>query len=381
MHEPRENSTKPILIFPGGAPRSLEFLEKCQRENQPVIGASSLGHDPSRARYPGWLYLPYITEAAFDQALIEAISKAGIGGIYTANPVVWDRIHRIASQLPAGVGLVNELPASAELTPFRSARAYAQTWLAAPLPLASATPAKPALSEIELAALFKHADIIPGMCDHEKIYALCEIARYSVSGDLVEIGSWWGKSAFVLARLASCHAIGKLLCIDPWTNDNLVQHDDAGLVDSVSAQYDADEALTVFHMNLLPYNQQHINFLRMTSMQAVRHYTGHDTVESAAFGSTRFYKKIAILHIDGNHTYAAVKADVVSWCGLVTAGGWIIIDDYVWPYGDGPRRAGDEFLAQHMSSISSAFLIGSALFIQLREHLSPQRPGQTASFP
>src|SRR5258707_10756515 len=48
----------------------------------------------------------------------------------------------------------------------------------------------------------RYADIIPGMCDDDKFHALLETARYSVNGDIVEIGSWWGKSAFILARLA-----------------------------------------------------------------------------------------------------------------------------------------------------------------------------------
>ena len=46
-------------------------------------------------------------------------------------------------------------------------------------------------------------------------------------------------------------------------------------------------------------------------------------------------------------------------------GGWIIIDDYIWPYGDGPRRVGDEFLAAERERIDTAFVTGSALFIRL----------------
>src|SRR5450759_4580485 len=120
-----------------------------------------------------------------------------------------------------------------------------------------------AISEIELAALFRHADLISGMCDHEKNCALGEIARHSTSGDIVEIGSWWGKSAFILARFAHCYEIVNLLCVDPWSNEHLVQNDEKGLVDSGSAQMDAGEALVVFEMNLLPYSSNHVNYLRM----------------------------------------------------------------------------------------------------------------------
>ena len=45
-------------------------------------------------------------------------------------------------------------------------------------------------------------------------------------------------------------------------------------------------------------------------------------------------------------------------------GGWIVIDDYTWPFGDGPRRVGDEFLAANRDRISAAFVMGGALFIR-----------------
>ncbi|MFC5475985.1 class I SAM-dependent methyltransferase [Paraherbaspirillum soli] len=359
------SGAKPILIFPGGMPRSLEYMQKCRREGQAVIGASSLALDASQEKYPAWLSLPFVTEPEFDEALKQAIAASDIGGIYTPNMVVWDYLNRVLPQLAPGVTLVNDSPANMELSGYRTARQHAQTLLAQPLPLASNIASKPSMAALELAALFRHADVIPGMCDHEKFCVLCEIARRSPAGDIVEIGSWWGKSAFILARLARCYGIGKLLCVDPWSNAHLVQNDAQGMVDKVSAQVDAEEALAVFEMNLLPYNADHVNYLRMPSTDGAQHYRAQREVTTAAFGTTRYAGQIAILHIDGNHSYAAAKADIEAWSGLVMAGGWIIVDDYIWPYGDGPQRAGDEFIAAHRDDIDVAFVMGSALFLQL----------------
>ncbi|MDO8786809.1 MAG: class I SAM-dependent methyltransferase [Sulfuritalea sp.] len=359
------NSAKPILIFPGGMPRSLEYLQKCLRDGQAVIGASSLEYDVSREKYPSWLYLPYVTQPEFINALKQVILKFDIGGVYSPNPVAWNYLNRVLKEIAPGVPLVNNSPIDAELSGYRAARSRAHTLLERPLPLASDLVTKPSISEGELAALFRHADVIPGMCDHEKICALCEIARRSASGDVVEIGSWWGKSAFILARLARCYEIGNLLCVDPWSNEHLVQNDEKGLVDSGSAQMDAGEALMVFEMNLLPYSGDHVNYLRMPSTDGAKHYRGHTSATTTAFGITNYRGHIAILHIDGNHSYAAAKADVLAWSGFVVNGGWIIVDDYVWPYGDGPQRAGDEFLAENANRIDVAFVMGSALFIQL----------------
>ncbi len=330
-----------------------------------MIGSSSLDYDVSRQQYPAWTHLPYITHPDFNSALVQRIGEFGIAGIYSPNPVVWNYLNQVLKNLAPEVRLVNDSPVSAELDGFRVARERANAWLANSLPLASALTRRDALSAIELAALLRHTAQIPGMCDDEKLRALCEIARITPAGDIVEIGSWWGKSAFVLGRLAHCHRIGKLLCVDPWSNEHLVQRDEKGLVDSGSALMDADEALTVFEMNLLPYNFNHVNYLRMPSTEGAAYYRANRRVTTDSFGTTEYRGQIAILHIDGNHSYTAVKADVVGWQGFVMPGGWLVIDDYLWPYGDGPKRAGDEFLVENSKRIEAAFVMGGALFIQL----------------
>lgn len=365
-----------ILVFPGGMPKSLEFLQQCVTDGKTVLGASSLAHDPTRQQYPAWAHLPYVTDAGFDAALQALVASHGIRGIYTPNPVIWDHLHRTLQALAPGVALLNTSPADAELAAYRKAQAQVDAWLQQPLAIGVGQPVRPGASRLQLAALFRHAELIPGMCDREKMFALGEIARHAVDGDIVEIGSWWGKSAFLLAWLARCYGIGKLLCVDPWSNAHLVQHDATGLVDQVSAQFDANEALTVFEMNLLPYSHDHVNYLRLPSELGAQHYRQRREVHTEAFGNTRYQGRIALLHIDGNHTYAAASADLACWSGLVNAGGWIVVDDYIWPYGNGPQRAGDEFIARHQGRIATAFVMGSALFIQLSHCLEEQHATQ-----
>lgn len=355
--------TKPVLIFPGGMPRSLEFMRKCVRENRPVIGASSLGHDPARPQYPAWVSLPYITEPEFAEALREVVAAHNIGEIYTPNIVVWNELNGTLAEIAPGVSLANISPVDEMLEPYRSALAKARNLIESAYLLETGTPPRAWPAEIDLASLIRYADLIPGMCDDFKLRALVEIARYSVSGDVLEIGSWWGKSAFILAQLARCFGIGRLLCVDPWANELLKQDEET--VDSGSRQVDADEALEVFQIGLLPFNMNHINYLRLPSVEAAACYDKGDPVVTELFGKTEYTGRISILHIDGNHAYESVKADVEAWCGKVAGGGWIIFDDYVWPFGDGPRRVGDAFLAASGEHISNAFVSGSALFIRL----------------
>ena len=360
-----QRRSQPVLIFPGGMPRSLEYLEKCLRDGLPVIGASSLDYDVAQKQYPSWLFLPYITQPEFDAALAAAIEKHLIGGVYSPNPVVWSYLNRNLKDIAPTVDLVNESPIDSELNSYRAARSWARSRINQSLPVAAVLNQAAHLTELELASLYWYSELIPGMCDREKFCALYEVARRCPAGDIVEIGSWWGKSAFILTRLSSAYNIGNLLCVDPWSNEHLVQNDDEGLVDAESAQLDASEALAVFEMNLLPYGANRVNYLRMPSTEGAKHYGGDRNVTTATFGTTRYCGRISILHIDGNHSYAAARSDIQSWSGFVAGGGWIVVDDYVWPYGDGPRRAGDEFLAENIEYVEVAFVMGSALFIQM----------------
>lgn len=357
---------KPILIFPAGMPRSLDYLARCKRDGQAVIGSSSLAYDVSKPLYPEWAVLPYVNDPGFAQALQALIEERGVAGIYTPNPVVWSYLHDLLKNMNPPVKLVNASPVHDEMSGYRAATAHARKTLTTPLPIASQAGGKTPLPELQLAALFRHGNIIPGMCDDEKISALYEIARHCTRGDVVEIGSAWGKSAFILARLARLYDIGKTLCIDPWQSEYVVQNDDGGLVDSCIHHYDYDEALRVFEMNLLPYSAGDINYLRMPSVEAEQLYRQQLPVHSPSFGSTTYAGKVALLHIDGNHAYAAAQADIAAWASHVVPGGWIIIDDYVWPYGDGPQRAGDEFLASQREQLCCAFVMGTALFLQRR---------------
>ena len=189
---------KPILIFPAGMPRSVVYLNKCKEDGSQVIGSSSLAYDPARELYPAWASLPYVTDPTFDEALQRLITEFDIGEIYTPNLVVWSYLEQHLSRLATGVMLANTSPVDEVLGGYRSALKKAKSFADVPLSF-SMDPAHPMPSIIELAGLCRYADSIPGMCDDEKFHVLLEIARHSVKGDIVEIGSWWGKSAFILA--------------------------------------------------------------------------------------------------------------------------------------------------------------------------------------
>ncbi len=357
-----------ILVFPAGMPRSLTYLERAKLDGKSLIGASSVRSDSAQALYEDWVHLPFVTEPEFDEALNRAVNDFEIEGIYTPNYVVWHHLNQQIERGDSDLVLVNEFPIHEELQPYSKPLQSGEIVSKNPLPLASAVVPQAPLSKIEAAALLRHADVMPGMCDHEKIRALCEVSRCCPQGDIVEIGSWCGKSAFVLLRLAQHYGIGKLLCVDPWSSEDIVRNDAGGLVDSVTDAVDLaiEQALPVFQLNLLPYAKGDVNYLRKPSVDAAKHYRADRPVESEAFGQTPYSGHIALLHIDGNHGFESVTADLAAWGDLVKPQGWIIFDDYFWPYGEGPKTVGDRFLRERADSIASAFVMGSALFVQLK---------------
>lgn len=105
------------------------------------------------------------------------------------------------------------------------------------------------------------------------------------------------------------------------------------------------------------------NYLRLPSVNAEKQYQNTKTIHSQEFGTTDYKGKIALIHIDGNHDYASVKADYEAWQPHVLSGGWIVLDDYVWLHGAGPQELGDDILANER--IVHSFVAGKALFLQI----------------
>ena len=352
-----------VLIFPGGMPRSLRYLDRAIADGKKVIGSSSLQNDPARSYYKSWIYLPYVTSTEFNEALSDAIVKYNLSSIYTPNPFVWDYLNRNLSEKFPDISLANKSPLIEEVDPYKKALHFADTVQTDTLNVGAGGLKQNHLSTIAIASLFHHADVIPGMCDHDKIHGLYETFRFAPLGDVIEIGSWWGKSAFALNWLAKCFKIGKVLCVDPWSDD-FVQNDDKGLIDRVDKNL--EDAFNLFQINMLPYSSENLNYLRLPSKSACRAYRSSRVVESNIFGETEYSGKISILHIDGNHSYENVRDDIDAWSVLVLPGGWIIIDDYVWPFGKGPQIAGDDYIVRNHNQIQVSFVIGTALFIQLK---------------
>ena len=351
-----------VLVFPAGMPDGLAFADRAKAMGLTVIGASSLDHDPAMGAYDDWEHLPYISDPGFDRALAEVVRRHAVTAVHTPHYVVWKHLNERLGEIAPGARLTagqSQLDTEKDYQALR-ARVAAHR----PPAFWPAFAPKLPLSNLERAGMVRLVSTVPGMCGEEKMHAVMEMMRHAPAGDIVEIGSWCGRSATLFVLLAHRFELGKMLCVDPWAAEALPQGDD--LLDRASADCDCDEALRIFETNLAPIALGRLNYARSRSDLFAPRYGPGLTVETAAFGKTAYDGHIAVLHIDGNHTLEQAGRDCEQWTPHVVAGGWIIFDDYEWGFGDGPKVVADAFVAANEARIAATFQAGAALFVQLK---------------
>lgn len=353
-----------ILVFPGGMEESLRFARRNLAAKRRIVGASSLAYDPACGQYPAWVRLPQVTQDGFDGELRRILAEERIDEVFTPHPVIWDYLERRLAEVAPGVRLTHE-SVEQVVAEYGDAIAEADALGDGVWDLCGPAPASPPLLPVEGCSLLHFTSGIPGHCGGEKIWALAEAARRCPEGDLVEIGSAWGKSAYALAWLARRYGLGKLLYVDPWSAAHRHQNDGGGGVNDWAERMDFDAALMVFEINLAGFGAGAVNYLRIPSHAGARVYAHRAPVTTPVFGRTTYAGRIALLHIDGNHDHDHVRRDTAMWAPKVAPGGWIVFDDYTWAFGDGPKRVGDAFLDGNAGRIDTAFVAGTALFVRL----------------
>lgn len=354
-----------LLVFPIDMPQSVAFAQTAHQLGFMVVAASSEPTAP--ARYPHYVvaHLPYVTEPEFDTALADLLNQHRIDTIYAPHPAIWWHLRFLgqSSTYPTKFRVCNESPYEMDWQSYGEAYRWAEECLSH-RPLLPCDPTS-ALPLSNYAGLYRGYNLIPGQSDNTKLYALTQITRQLKSGDVVEIGSLYGKSAFALAWLAKFHHIGTLVCVDPWEIKAIQnQGGQARLINTAVTSRDWQQAFLGFTASLATFDN--VNYLREPSEQAAATYhqaAADGYIGSAEFDRTPVQGRIALLHIDGNHKYEIVRQDLEKWLPFVQDRGWVLLDDYVWAFGDGPRRAGDELLAGR--AVETAFVAADTLFVQI----------------
>lgn len=349
-----------LLVYPSSMSDALPFVEQAHLFGVKVVGASSLSIDPNAARCDAWLRLPRADEAGFAESLKQTLASHDISGIFCPNNVAHGVIDRLIRDGVIGVRLL-ALPFHKEISRYLELERRAQSSLHLAQRISDMARS---ITPLQVAGWLHFVDAIMGQSGEAKLSALIGAMADAPPGDVVEIGAYFGKSAAWLTLVAQALETGNVLAVDPWQPEEAVQYDAPLHVQQLSLGDYWNAVAQACVINLLPIARGRFNVLRMSSTQALPYYE-LGSVSSSAFGTTTYNGRIALLHIDGNHDYRAVASDVARWAPKLAPGGWLVLDDYCWPHGDGPRRVGDAFLADRRDDISQSFVVDGALFIRL----------------
>jgi Methyltransferase domain len=353
------------LVFPVSTPEGRSYLNAALGRRERVVGASCDVRDPTGGAAP-WRRLPLVHEPEFLDAFLPLVSEFGVTQIFAGAHMVHASLARlIREQKLADVRILNASPLEAECARWEAIFARAESWrevIAGLYP--ETTPPDPAFT----AGVIRLAFDLFGESYDAKLAALLGALGAAPDGDIVEIGALFGRSASVLlAGRALGEAARRLFVFDPWCAD-------AGAQSELPEALRAYTRATNFAVIVKAFEATFAALAPPGAMAAFRTASaaGHAWYEhGVAPASHRIAGspiapagRIALLHIDGNHDYLRAAEDVALWSPLVAPGGWVAIDDYLWRYGDGPRRAGDELLAAWDEAAARAFVIGDCLFVQ-----------------
>lgn len=353
-----------VLVIPSSIESSLPLLEAARKQGWKVVGASADPKDPHVDFFDFWSPLPFIHAQEFPSALKKLARELNITKIWTSHAPTFLFLNSNKNLLPHGVTLVESSPYQMQLD-FVSTALKAVDRQQAEISLRAGMPSQYPPSFV--ASLMTNAVNLYGECREEKGLGFCAALADAPKGDIVEIGSFFGKSAYLLNRISAWHSLGATIVVDPWRLEESIQHDSPMLIQHLSNVYDWDLVFQGFLIATAASSAgTAFNYIRLPSEQAWVLYSRNRKISSREFGTTKTSGKISLLHIDGNHDKSKVNQDFGLWSQRLADGGWIVFDDYEWSLGDGPRIVGDNARKSLGDRVTRDFVSGGALFLKVK---------------
>lgn len=157
-------------------------------------------------------------------------------------------------------------------------------------------------------SFIEKASKIPGWLSGREGRLLYELAkRYDERGDVVEVGSFQGKSTAFLAQAVKENGKGRVVSIDPHL----------GETHAVKGGPRFGETFGKFKKNLRDLGlSKLVTPIRKTSREASKSWKG----------------AIAVLNVDALHEYEFAKEDLSLWLPYLVPGGVVICHDAFSPY-------------------------------------------------
>jgi predicted O-methyltransferase YrrM len=183
---------------------------------------------------------------------------------------------------------------------------------------------------------------IPGWSPADQLLALFTLV-YSTAGlpgDVIEVGSWCGRSSVVLGLAATLSDRARVYCIDlfPGKEDWHVNPDGTYSIevkvgsDTFSACVEQTVWAEAFERDIAPIYKVHESTLELFSAAIANNDLGDIVVPHKGTSTTFRHSapnslRCKLAFIDGDHGYEAVRNDIQNVEDLLLPGGWICLDD------------------------------------------------------
>ena len=351
------------LVFPALGSAAEDYLRSAKQRGETLICASSVRNSDFSSEFGPLHYLPSINESDFAEKFLALIEAQGISHAFCPVSTVYSFVEGLIAHRNLDVHLIGKSPVQLQIDQHHLLMNKARRLL----PFAETCAGRDSqLTPIEMAGVMRFSSLIYGESNEDKLAAMMGIFASAPAGDVIEIGSLMGRSASVLIYLAWRYQVGPILTIDPWSAMECIQRESPDALQAVTDSWDYEVLREAFFVNMVPLRPDDHAHLRLPAAEAFSVYANGDPIKSALDQCIVYARRIAVIHIDGNHDYDCVKNDCELWLGRMVPGAWLILDDYIWAHGDGPYRAGNELLRDQPARIERAFVCGKALFVKLK---------------
>ena len=202
----------------------------------------------------------------------------------------------------------------------------------------------------------------PGWSPVDQLYTLFTMALLTshLEGDILEIGSWCGRSTAAMGLAATLVGHTRIQCVDLFpAKEDWRQNADGSYSMQVTVEgsrYGGYENQTVwaepFERDIAPIYARHSGVLEVFEDTIARYGLRH--IVSAFKGTGAGFSlspaaesfRCRLAYVDGDHSYQAVCDDILTVDRFLVGGGWICFDDAFSSY-EGVNRAITELIIQN----------------------------------
>lgn len=189
---------------------------------------------------------------------------------------------------------------------------------------------------------------LEGWCSREKALNFIDLVLQVEPKLCVEIGVFGGASVFPVASALKYLEKGIVIGIDPWERSECIKY------------YDPIEEYTDFKWwSCIDFNYIYESYCSMLRRYGLGEYCM--TIKATSHQAVSFFQNIDILFIDGSSDEAVSSQDVLEYLPRVSNGGYIWINNSIWPQ----RQAAVDILYENCEFVK-AIDCGNCLLFKKR---------------